>query len=71
MGEVRGMLRGGGVYVYRWLIHAVVQQKLTQHCQIIILQLKKKQERNSIRGVMEGSFYLEMKVLKMVSSIGS
>ena len=29
--------------VYIWLIHFVVQQKLTQHCKaIIILQFKKK-----------------------------
>ena len=31
------------VYIYIWLIHFVVQQKLTQHCKaIIILQFKKK-----------------------------
>ena len=37
----------GGICVYSWLIHTVVQQKVTQHCQAIILQLKKflKQER--------------------------
>ena len=29
------------IYVYTWLIHDVVQQKLT-HCKIIIFQLKKK-----------------------------
>ena len=29
-----------GIYVYLWLIHAVVRQKLTQHCEAIILQLK-------------------------------
>ena len=28
------------IYVYLWLIHIVVQQKLTQHCKAIILQLK-------------------------------
>ena len=27
-----------GIYVCRWLIHFVVQQKLTQHCEAIILQ---------------------------------
>ena len=27
-----------GIYVYIWLIHFVVQQKLTQHCKAIILQ---------------------------------
>ena len=27
-----------GIYVYVWLIQFVVQQKLTQHCEAIILQ---------------------------------
>ena len=31
-----------GIYVYVWLIHFVVQQKLTQHCKATIPQLKKK-----------------------------
>ena len=31
-----------GIYVYVWLIHFAVQQKLTQHCKATILQLKKK-----------------------------
>ena len=31
-----------GIYVYTQLIHFVVQQKLSQHCKAIILQLKKK-----------------------------
>jgi len=30
------------VYMYTQLIHFVVQQKLTQHCEAITLQLKKK-----------------------------
>ena len=30
-----------GTYVYLWLIHVDVQQKPTQHCKAIILQLKK------------------------------
>ena len=30
----------GGVDIYMELIHVVVQQKLTQHCKAIILQLK-------------------------------
>ena len=30
--------------VYMWLIHIVVQQKLTQRCKAVILQLKKKKE---------------------------
>ena len=28
------------IYVYVWLIHFAVQQKLTQHCKSTILQLK-------------------------------
>ena len=27
-----------GIYVYVYLIHFVIQQKLTHHCQAIILQ---------------------------------
>ena len=37
--EWEGGLRGR-VYVYLWLIHVVVWQKLTQHCKAIALQLK-------------------------------
>ena len=29
-----------GTYVYLWLIHVDVEQKPTQHCKAIILQLK-------------------------------
>ena len=36
-----GRLSREGIYVYIWLIHDVVQQKLAQHCKIIIVQLKK------------------------------
>ena len=34
------MQEGGdmGIYVYIWLSHFVVQQKLTQYCEAIILQ---------------------------------
>ena len=28
----REIPEGGDIYVYRWLIHAVVQQKVTRHC---------------------------------------
>ena len=31
-------LKREGLYVYIWLIHFVVQQKLTQHGKVIILQ---------------------------------
>ena len=37
-----GRSKSRGIYVYMWLIHFFVQQKLTQHCQTTILQLKKK-----------------------------
>ena len=37
-----GRLKREGIYVYLWLIHVGVQQKLVQHCKATILQLKKK-----------------------------
>ena len=40
-GRVGGKLKREGMYVYTWLIHSGVQQKLTQHCKAIIVQLKK------------------------------
>ena len=36
-----GGSRERGIYVYLWLIHILVWQKLAQHCKSIILQLKK------------------------------
>ena len=33
-------LKRKGIYVYIWLIHVVVQQKLMQHCKTIIFQLE-------------------------------
>ena len=41
-GVMGGGLKREGIYVYIQLIHFVVQQKLTQHCNTIVLQLKKK-----------------------------
>ena len=41
-GRVGGRLEGEGTYVYIQLIHVVEQQKLTQHCKAVILQLKNK-----------------------------
>ena len=38
--EVGGRIKREGTYVYLWLIHVAVWQKLTQHCKAIILQLK-------------------------------
>ena len=37
-----GRHRREGIYVYLYLIHIVVQQKLTQLCKAVILQLKSK-----------------------------
>jgi len=37
---VRGRFKREGTYVYLWLMHTVVWQKVTQHCKAIILQLK-------------------------------
>ena len=33
-----GEAQEGRVYVYIWLIHIAIQQKLTKHCEAIILQ---------------------------------
>ena len=40
-GRVEGRLTREGIYVYTWLVHVFAQQKLIQHCKIIIFQLKK------------------------------
>ena len=32
----------GGEYVHIWLIHVILQHKITKHCKAIILQLKNK-----------------------------
>ena len=41
----KGSPKREGIYVYISLIHFIVQQKLTQHCKAIILQLKNKDSR--------------------------
>ena len=38
--EVGGRFKREGTYVYLWLIHVAIWQKLTQYCKAIILQLK-------------------------------
>ena len=53
---VGGRLQREGIYVYIELIHFVVQQKLTQHCKAIILQLKKKKKRSDSPFVTIGTF---------------
>ena len=47
--RVGGSAEREGIHVYIEMIHFVVQQKLTQHCKAIILQLKKK---NPVRQVV-------------------
>ena len=42
-GGLGGRLTRKGMYV-GWLIHAVVWQKLTQHCKAVFLKLKKKKK---------------------------
>ena len=32
----------GGEYVHIWLIHVILQHKITKHCKAIILQIKNK-----------------------------
>ena len=36
--KVNMRLKREGIYVYIWLIHFIIQQKLTQYCKAIILQ---------------------------------
>ena len=43
-GGLRGRSEREGMYVYIWLIHFAVQQKLTQYSKAIICQLKKKKD---------------------------
>ena len=40
-GSVGGISEKERIYVYIYMIHLVVQQKVTQHCKAVILQLKK------------------------------
>ena len=41
MGGGMEIQQPGNIYIYLWLIHVDVWQKLTQYCKAIILQLKK------------------------------
>ena len=49
-GVGEGGPKGRGMYVYLELIHAVVQQKQSQHCKAVTLQLKNnlKKEKNCL-----------------------
>ena len=42
-----GKSKEEGIYVYMWLIHFAVQEKLTQHCKPTILQLKKTKNKTT------------------------
>ena len=58
--RVEGRSKREGIYVYIWLIHFTVQQKLTQHCKAIILQfIKKNNVHISDRDVCEGLYPTE------------
>ena len=53
-GRVEGRFKRKGIYVYIQLIHVAVQQKLTQHCKAIILQLKNKLRKEIPPGLYSG-----------------
>jgi len=40
-GRVGGRLKREGMYVYLWLIHVVVTQKVTQHCKAVTFKFFK------------------------------
>ena len=42
MGVSGGSLKREWIYVYVWLIHVDVEQKVIHHCKTITLQLKNK-----------------------------
>ena len=48
MGKWEEGSRGKGIYIYLQLIHIDVQQKTTQNCKTIFLQLKKKKQLNQV-----------------------
>ena len=57
MGEVGRRSKREGIYVHRLLTHVVVQQKPTQHCKTIILELKNisgTNQRKVVRDVQPG-----------------
>ena len=73
-GRERGGSRGRGHMHTVQLIHIVVQQKLTQHCKAIILQLKNKNGRELskwIQGCIKEKNIqpLEMRYLHLVETL--
>ena len=57
---MRERLQRERIYVYIWLIHVVVQQKLIQHCKAIILQIKKEAKADTLTlfPIIGESFFL-------------
>ena len=55
--EVGGRFKRQGTYVYPWLIHVDVWQKLTRYCRAIIFQFKIKRN-NETSITMEKTKYL-------------
>ena len=43
---------GQNIYIYLWLSHVFVWQKPTQHCKVIILQLRTNLERRCISPIL-------------------
>ena len=43
--EMGGRFKREGTYVYPWLIHIDIWQKITKFCKAIILQLKRNVKR--------------------------
>ena len=54
MGWVGGRLRREEIYVYKQLIHFIVQQKLTQHYKEAITVLKKKKQPSYLKTKQNG-----------------
>ena len=55
---MRGRFKRERIYLSLWLIHVVVQQKLTQHCNATTLQLKNKEQKGKLTGkIYSGILY--------------
>ena len=60
--EVEGRFKKEGTYVYLWLIHVDVWQRLTQYCKAITLQLKINNNNNKKDGTRQREHGQEGKV---------
>ena len=56
----KGYFGTKNIYVYVCLIHVVAQQKLMQHCTVIILQFKKKKAYSSYRDRKQEFFFFSV-----------